>query len=59
MHEPFEGDGYWADADVEQGIWKHHWFYDADTANYTVNHSLSLVGWDDAYPCLLYTSRCV
>lgn len=50
MHEPFEGDGYWADADVEQGIWKHHWFYDADTANYTVNHSLSLVGWDDAYP---------
>ena len=50
MHEPLEGDGYWADADVEQGIWKHHWFYDADTADYAVNHSLSLVGWDDAYP---------
>ena len=50
MHEPLEGDGYWADADVEQGIWKHHWFYDADTADHAVNHSLSLVGWDDAYP---------
>ncbi|WP_147272880.1 lectin like domain-containing protein [Gordonibacter sp. 28C] len=49
MHEPYEDDGYWTSADTAQGIRKNHWFYDADKKDYSVNHSLSLVGWDDGY----------
>lgn len=49
MREPYEDDGYWASADVAQEVRKNHWFYDAAEQDYAVNHSLSLVGWDDAY----------